>query len=86
MASTGRIYELSDGAPFHPDNGTIVKERISLEKGNARILHDEITVIDDALTRPWTVMRSYQRDSAVWGEYVCSKSNQHVMIGHEDYF
>src|SRR5215469_15079801 len=30
------------------------------------------TVIDDALTRPWTVMRSYQRDPAVW-EYVCSE-------------
>jgi hypothetical protein len=79
------VYD-SDGAPFHPDNGTIVKERISLEKGNAKILHDEITVIDDALTRPWTVMRSYQRDPAVWGEYVCSESNQHVVIGHEDYF
>ena len=79
------VYD-SDGAPFHPDNGLIVKERISLDKGNARILHDQITVIDDALTRPWTVMRSYQRDPAVWGEYVCSESNQHVVIGHEDYF
>ena len=79
------IYD-SNGAPFHPDNGTIVKERIGLDKGNARILHDEITVTDDALTRPWTVMRSYGRDPAVWGEYVCSESNQHVVIGHEDYF
>ena len=79
------VYD-SDGAPFHPDNQLIVKERISLQKGDAKILHDEITVIDDALTRPWTVTRSYQRGPAVWGEYVCSESNEHVVIGHEDYF
>jgi hypothetical protein len=77
------VYD-SDGAPFHPDHATIVKERISLDQNG--ILHNEITTIDNALTRPWTVMRSYQRNrDSEWREYVCAASNQHIVIDHEDY-
>jgi hypothetical protein len=80
-----RVYD-SSGAPFHPDNATIVKERISLDKADPNILRNEITTIDNALTRPWTVTRTYRRSSnPVWHEYVCSVSNQHVVIGHDDY-
>jgi hypothetical protein len=80
-----RVYD-SSGAPFHPDNGTIVKERISLDKADPNILRNEITTIDNALARPWTVTRSYQRNAdPVWHEYVCAVSNQHVVIGHDDY-
>src|SRR5580692_10812805 len=78
-----RVYD-SDGAPFHPDNATVVKERISLDKKD--ILRNDITTIDNALTRPWTVTRSYKRDrDSEWREYVCAASNQHVVIDHEDY-
>jgi hypothetical protein len=52
----------TDGAPFHPDDATVVKERISLDKDDRNILRNEITTIDNALTRAWTVTRSYQRD------------------------
>jgi len=77
----------STGMPFHPDNATIVKERISLDKANPNLLHNEITTIDNALTRPWTVTRSYRRDSnPVWGEYACAVGNQHIVVGSEDYF
>jgi hypothetical protein len=80
-----RVYD-SSGAPFHPDNATIVKERISLDKADPDILRNEITTIDNALTHPWTVTRTYRRSSnPVWHEYVCSVSNQHVVIGHDDY-
>jgi hypothetical protein len=80
-----RVYD-SDGAPFHPDNATVVKERISLDKDDRDILRNEITTIDNALTRPWTITRSYQRDrDSEWREYVCAVSNQHVVIDHEDY-
>jgi hypothetical protein len=80
-----RVYD-SDGAPFHPDSATIVKERISLDKDDPNILRNEITTIDNALSRPWTVTRTYRRSSdAIWHEYVCSVSNQHVVIGHDDY-
>jgi hypothetical protein len=78
-----RVYD-SSGAPLHPDNATVVKERISLADPN--ILRNEITTIDDALARPWTVTRTYRRSpNPVWHEYVCSVSNEHVVIGHDDY-
>jgi hypothetical protein len=56
---------------------------------NPNILHDRITVIDHALTRPWTATKSYRRDPntrPVWTEYVCAASQGHVHIGNENYF
>jgi hypothetical protein len=80
-----RVYD-SSGAPFHPDNATIVKERISLDKADPDVLRNEITTIDNALTRPWTVTRTYRRtQNPVWHEYTCSVSNQHIVIGRDDY-
>ena len=49
------------GIPFHEDGQSVIKERIYLDKANPKILHDEITTIDNALTRPWTVTKSYRR-------------------------
>jgi hypothetical protein len=80
-----RVYD-SSGAPFHPDNATIVKERISLDKADPDVLRNEITTIDNALTRPWTVTRTYRRtQNPVWHEYTCAVSNQHIVIGRDDY-
>ena len=83
-----RAYDTS-GLPLHRDNQTVIKERIYLDKADANILHDEITTIDHALTRPWTVTRKYQRDPdphPFWREVVCTENNQHVRIGDENYF
>ena len=55
-----RSYDTS-GLPLHLDNQTIVKERIYVDKADHEIAHDEVTVIDHALTRPWTVMKNYRR-------------------------
>ncbi len=77
------------GLPLHRDNQTIVKERIYLDKTDPDVLHDEITVIDHALTRPWTVTKSYRREpdrQPVWREVVCAESNLHVRIGKDDFF
>jgi hypothetical protein len=53
-------------------------------------LHDEITTIDHALTRPWQVDKTYRRvssDKPVWfGHGVCAEGNVHVGIGNEVYF
>jgi hypothetical protein len=77
----------SSGLPLHDDNETVVKERIYLDQANADLLHDEITTVDHALTRPWTVTRSYTRQQQpVWIEHVCSEDNHHVEIGNENYF
>ena len=60
------------GIPLHKDNQTVVKERIYLDKTNPDILHDEITTIDHALTRSWTVMKNYRRvRKPTWIEAVC---------------
>ncbi len=81
-------YDAS-GIPFHKDGETVVKERIFLDKSDPDILRDEITTIDHALTRPWTVTRSAHRErdkkKVVWSEYVCSEDNHHVAIGKENY-
>jgi hypothetical protein len=84
-----RAFE-STGMVLHRDNQTIVKERIYVDRTNANVLHDEITTIDHALTRPWTVTKDYRRapgDGPMWWiESVCTENNQHVTIGEEAYF
>ena len=48
-----RVFDPT-GIPLHVDNQTVVKETLYLDKENPDILHNEIAVIDHALTRPWT--------------------------------
>jgi hypothetical protein len=80
-----RIYDPT-GIPLHEDNETVVAEKMFLDKANADVLHDQITTYDHALTRPWTVTRSYKRDRhPVWIEEVCGESNQYVFINNETY-
>jgi hypothetical protein len=83
-----RVYDAS-GLPFHADNGTIVKERFFLDQSNHNVLYNQITTIDNALTRPWTVLKTYLRNPnphPVWYEYVCAEANPHIVIGKENYF
>jgi hypothetical protein len=73
--------------PTHKDNQTIVKERIYLDKSDAEVMHNEITIIDHAFTRPWTVDKRYRRIRNVsWYEDNCNENNNHVIIGKENYF
>ena len=81
-----RTYDTS-GLPLHKDNQTVVKERIYLDRADHDLLHDEITTIDDALTRPWTVTKNYRRErNVVWVENVCNEYNSHVAIHNEIYY
>jgi hypothetical protein len=81
-------YDAS-GVPFHKDSEAVVTEKIYVDKANPDILHDEITVTDHALTRPWTVTRSYGRAGrqAVldWSEHLCIDDNKRVQIGEQMY-
>jgi hypothetical protein len=79
-----RVYDNS-GLMLHPDNQSIIRERIYLNKANPNILRDEITVEDHALTRPWKVMKEYKREQPEWREDVCVEGNAHVRIGKENY-
>jgi hypothetical protein len=77
----------ADGLPLHQDNQTIIKERLYLDRTNANLLHDEITTFDHALTRPWTVTRTYRRETKpIWPEDVCDEDNHHLNLGDESYF
>ena len=81
-----RSYEAT-GLPLHHDNESIVKERLYIDKSDKDMLHDEVTVTDHALTRPWTVDKHYQRDhDPIWFLNECSEDNRHVSFGGEDYF
>jgi len=80
-----RLFD-ADGIPLHKDNLTVVKERLYLDRADRDVLHDEITTIDNALTRPWSVVRSYHRErNPSWVEYVCAEGNNYVHIGKEFY-
>jgi hypothetical protein len=80
-----RIFDPS-GIPMHEDNKTVVKERIYQDKANPNILRDQITTIDNALTKPWTITRSYNRAAKpVWVEHSCAEANDWVFIEGESY-
>ena len=82
-----RVFD-SSGIPLHEDDQTVVKERIYLDKADRNLLHDEITVTDHALTRPWTVMKNYRRTLdplADWPEYICNERIPFLRIGTEIY-
>jgi len=78
----------NSGIPFHEDEQAVVKERIYSDKANPNVLHAEISTFDNALTRPWTVNRSYRRlpvKQPLWSEYICTENNRHVQLGNENY-
>ena len=80
-----RIFDQT-GIPFHEDGQAVIKERIYLDKANPKILHDEMTTTDNALTRPWTVLKSYTRLPRVtWSENNCTEGNYNIVIGDEVY-
>ena len=82
-----RAFDAS-GLPLAFDNQSIFRERFHLDRSDPEILHDEVTVIDHALTRPWSVDRRYMHNpnlSAQWPEGFCVLTNVNVMIGKENY-
>jgi hypothetical protein len=85
-----RAYDAT-GLPLHFDNKSIFKERIFRDKADPTILHDVLTVIDHALTRPWTVDKKYVHSPNPrprWNEASCAESmgSSLIAIGRESYF
>jgi hypothetical protein len=80
-----RVVE-NTGIPIHADSQTIIKERISLDQA-AGTLNDEVTLIDHAFTRPWTVTRKFKREpKEAWTEYFCGENNNLINIGQHSYY
>src|SRR5260370_12976069 len=83
-----RAYDAT-GLPLHFDNQSVFKERIHRDKADPSILHDEITVIDHALTRPWTVDKRYVHNANPhpdWDEAYCTAGTAFIAIGNEGYY
>jgi hypothetical protein len=82
-----RAYD-GTGLPLHFDNDSTFKERIFLDKDNPDVLHNVITVFDRALTRPWTVDKTYRHGTKKypnWSRISCVEGNSWVTIGKEYY-
>jgi hypothetical protein len=81
-----RTFEGS-GIPLHDDAQSIIKERFHLDQADPDTMRIDITTIDHALTRPWSVTRIYRRDpDPVWLFVDCAEYNPHVWIGKDSYF
>ena len=82
-----RAYDAT-GLPLHFDNDSTFKERIFVDKSNPPILHDVITVFDRALTRPWTIDKTYRHGTKKypnWSRETCLEGTAYVTIGKEYY-
>jgi hypothetical protein len=80
-----RAYDAT-GLPLHFDNESVFKERFHIDKDG--LLHDEITTIDHALTRPWSVDKTFRRSEKPypnWSRVTCMETTQHIVIGKEAY-
>jgi hypothetical protein len=83
-----RVYD-GTGLPLHFDNQSIFKERMYRDKADLNIFHNEITVIDHALTRPWTVDKKYVRNPNLrsdWTEFYCTENPSMIAIGKDNFF
>jgi hypothetical protein len=83
-----RAFDAS-GLPLHADNQTIVKERYTFDESTPDIISNEVTVLDHALTHPWTVIKHYRRrpdPNPWWVEDNCMENNNHLRIQGEAYF
>jgi hypothetical protein len=83
-----RTYDAT-GLPLAFDNQSIFKERIYQDKADSNTLHDVITVIDHALTRPWVVDKKYIREQTPrldWDEAYCTENSAYIAIGKSSYY
>jgi hypothetical protein len=79
-----RLFDSS--IPLHENDSTVVKEKISVDKANPDRMKNEITTIDDALARPWTVTQQYRRmKEPDYAEYNCEE-RRNVVINGQSYW
>jgi hypothetical protein len=81
-----RAYEVT-GIPFHEDNQTVIKERFYLDKADRNTLYDDITVFDNAMTRPYGKLQKLVRKNPreMWLSETCALGNTWIKIGKDTY-
>jgi hypothetical protein len=83
-----RVYDAS-GLPLARDNQSVIKERIHLDKADRNTIYDEITVYDNALTRPFFNLKKAVRNRdprPVWRTETCPADNTWVRLGKDAYY
>jgi hypothetical protein len=81
-----RVWDQS-GMPMADDDEGVITERIFIDKTDPELLRVEMTAIDNSLTRPWTVVKTFKRRAKVWwANDNCIEGQAHVTIGKEVYF
>ena len=80
-----RTFDQS-GMPMADDTQGVIKERFFLDKSDPTMLRNEMTTIDNSLTRPWTVMKTYKKQPEVWWyEDNCIETPTYATIAGEVY-
>jgi hypothetical protein len=82
-----RAYDAT-GLPLHLGNESRFTERFFIDKADPNLLHDVITVFDRALTRPWSVDKTFRRNldaQPEWPEHYCHVTNKRIVLGKETY-
>jgi hypothetical protein len=75
------------GMPTASDDEGVITERIFLDPANPDIMHNEMTTMDNSLTRPWSATKNYRRlQKVTWAEDSCTEGNPHIVIGKEVYY
>jgi len=75
------------GMPMADDPDGVITERMSLDRSDRDVLRVEMTTVDNSLTRPWTVLKTFKRHTDIWwNEDNCIEGQAHVTIGKEVYF
>jgi hypothetical protein len=81
-----RVWDQS-GMPMADDDEGVITERIFSDKTDPDLLRVEMTTVDNSLTRPWTVTKTFKRRTKVWwANDNCIEGQAHVTIGKEVYF
>ena len=74
------------GMPMADDNEAVIKERIYLDRSNRDLMRNEMTAVDNSLTRPWSVLKTYRRiKDPLWVDFSCTEGNPYVLIENQPY-
>jgi hypothetical protein len=81
-----RVWDQS-GMPMADDDEGVITERIFFDKADPELLRVEMTTVDNSLTQPWSVVKTFKRRPKVWwANDNCIEGQAHVTIGKEVYF
>jgi hypothetical protein len=85
----GEVMGFAPPLQRNASRAAVSRRRSTILQATVQHPTNEITTIDHALTRPWTVTKKYVRQVVKhpeWLEEVCTDCNGHVDIAGQNYF